>query len=100
MLAIAVGIMLLSSSPVHAQVDTGSILGTVTDASGAVIGGATVTLVNEGTAATLSTTVDSGRQLQVHPSPHRQLQDYGYLPGFPDHGTEEHCGQRGRERGG
>jgi hypothetical protein len=58
-LAIAVGIMLLSSSPVHAQVDTGTISGTVTDASGAVIGGATVTLTNEGTSATLSTTVGS-----------------------------------------
>ncbi len=58
-LAIAASIMLLSSSPVHAQVDTGSILGTVTDASGAVIGGATVTLTNEGTSASLSTTVGS-----------------------------------------
>ena len=58
-LAIAAGIMLLSSSPVHAQVDTGSITGTVTDASGAVIGGATVTLTNEGTSASLSTTVGS-----------------------------------------
>jgi Carboxypeptidase regulatory-like domain/TonB dependent receptor/TonB-dependent Receptor Plug Domain len=55
-LAIAIGLMLLSSSPVHAQVDTGTILGTVTDPSGAVLGGATVTLTNEGTGASLSTT--------------------------------------------
>ena len=56
-LAIAVGLVLLSSSPIHAQVDTGTILGTVTDPSGAVLGGATVTLTNEGTGASLSTTV-------------------------------------------
>jgi len=58
-LAIAATILLLSSSLVLAQVDTGSILGTVTDASGAVIGGGTVTLTNEGTSASLSTTVGS-----------------------------------------
>src|SRR6202035_2833651 len=58
-LAIAATILLLSSSLVLAQVDTGSILGTVTDASGAVIGGGTVTLTNEGTSATLSTAVGS-----------------------------------------
>ena len=51
--------MLLSSSPLHAQVDTGSIVGSVTDPSGAIVGGATVTLTNEGTNATLSVTVGS-----------------------------------------
>lgn len=39
----------------HAQVDTGSITGTVADSTGAVVGGAKVTLVNEGTDVTLST---------------------------------------------
>jgi hypothetical protein len=51
--ALAFGIV-LSVLPLQAQVDTGSITGTVTDASGAVVSGAKVTLVNEGTAATLS----------------------------------------------
>src|SRR5712692_8966188 len=55
-LAIAVSVMLFSAPLLHAQVDTGSISGTVTDASGAVIHDATVTLTNEGTNAKLTTT--------------------------------------------
>jgi len=57
-LAMAAGVVVLflSASALHAQVDTGAILGTVTDASGAQVRGATVTLTNEGTNATLSTT--------------------------------------------
>jgi len=37
---------LLLASPVFAQVDTGTIQGTVLDASGAVVPGATVNLIN------------------------------------------------------
>src|SRR6266403_1134175 len=46
---------LLSAQPLRAQVDAGTILGTVSDASGAPINGAKVTLTNEGTSASLST---------------------------------------------
>src|SRR5436309_1417555 len=48
-------VLFLSATPLYAQVDTGTILGTVTDASGASINGAKVTLTNEGTSAALST---------------------------------------------
>src|SRR5271157_3681918 len=58
-LLFAIASMLLCASALRAQVDAGSILGTVTDESGAVIAGATVTLTNEGTAASLSTTTGS-----------------------------------------
>ena len=52
-------LMFLAVTPLHAQVDTGTILGTVTDASGAAIRGANVTLTNEGTSASLATTTGS-----------------------------------------
>lgn len=48
-------VLLLSAQPLQAQVDTGTILGTISDASGAPINGAKVTLTNEGTGAALST---------------------------------------------
>src|SRR5437667_1912645 len=48
-------LLFLSAPPIHAHVDTGTILVTVTDASGAPINGAKVTLTNEGTSAALST---------------------------------------------
>ncbi len=55
-LVLAVVTLLFSASVLQAQVDTGSITGTVTDTSGAVVSGAKVTITNEGTGATLSTT--------------------------------------------
>jgi hypothetical protein len=58
-MATAAVVLFLSAPPLRAQVDSGAILGTVTDASGAEVRGATVTLTNEGTNATLSTTTGS-----------------------------------------
>lgn len=46
-----VGVLLLGATPLFAQVDSGAILGTVKDSSGATITGAAVELVNEGTDA-------------------------------------------------
>ena len=51
--------LILSILQLQAQVDTGSITGTVTDPSGAVVSGAKVTLTNVGTAASLTTTTGS-----------------------------------------
>jgi hypothetical protein len=59
--AVVVGAFLSNASPLHAQVDTGSISGTVTDSTGAIVKGATVKLLNEGTSAELTTTAgDAG----------------------------------------
>jgi len=57
----------LSVRSLQAQVDTGSITGTVTDPSGAVVSGAKVTLTNEGTAASLSTTTGAAGNYDFNP---------------------------------
>jgi len=49
------GLMLALTPATQAQIDTGSIVGQVVDASGAVVPGATVTVVQEGTGLTVST---------------------------------------------
>ncbi len=50
---------LLASSLASAQVDTGAILGTIEDPSGAVVPGAQVTIIDNGTGLTVSTTTSS-----------------------------------------
>jgi hypothetical protein len=61
MCALAIGVVFLQASLLHAQVDTASISGIVSDASGAVVKGASVKLLNEGTGAELTTTAgDAG----------------------------------------
>ena len=63
---LGLSILILTFAPaivqqVHAQVDTGAILGTVKDQTGAVVPAAKVTITNEGTGLTLSTlTRDDG----------------------------------------
>ncbi|HKW17022.1 MAG TPA: TonB-dependent receptor [Terriglobales bacterium] len=53
---LALSAVLFLSPATQAQVDTGSIVGTVTDPSGAVLNGAKVTLTNVGTGTQLATT--------------------------------------------
>jgi len=55
-LVLAIGVLLICASPARSQVDSGSILGTVNDQSGAVIAAAKVTLTSEATGVTLTTT--------------------------------------------
>jgi hypothetical protein len=60
-------VLLCSAAPSNAQVDAGSILGTVTDSSGAAVSGASVTLTNEGTGAELTITTGSDGQYKFTP---------------------------------
>jgi hypothetical protein len=57
--AFGFSLLFLTAIPSRAQVDTGSILGTVYDQSGAVIPGAKVTLTSEGTGVSLTTTTSA-----------------------------------------
>src|SRR5690348_12048220 len=54
-LTLCVVLLLCWITPLAAQVDTGSILGTIRDQSGGTISGAKVTLTNEGTGAAVDT---------------------------------------------
>src|SRR6516225_4065831 len=58
-LAFGFSLLFVLASPSRAQVDSGSILGTVYDQSGAVIPGAKVTLTSEGTGVSLTTTTNA-----------------------------------------
>ncbi|HEX4769801.1 MAG TPA: TonB-dependent receptor [Bryobacteraceae bacterium] len=60
-------VTLMSTSPALAQVDTGSILGTVKDTSGAIIPGAAVTLRSEDTGQTLNTTSNTSGEFIFSP---------------------------------
>ena len=66
-LCFAVVLVLLLGDPARAQIDTASIVGTVTDASGAVLAGAIVTATQEGTGAS-STTVTNAKGQYVFPN--------------------------------
>jgi hypothetical protein len=48
-------LLALTTPPARAQVDTGAILGTVRDQSGGVVGGAKITVTNEGTGVSVTT---------------------------------------------
>ncbi|MGH9742220.1 MAG: carboxypeptidase-like regulatory domain-containing protein, partial [Candidatus Acidiferrum sp.] len=60
-------LLMFCARPLCAQVDSGAILGTVADASGAAVVGANVTLTNSGTGAALSTTTGSDGSYKFSP---------------------------------
>jgi hypothetical protein len=60
-------LFLWSATPIRAQVDAGSISGTVTDASGGSINDVSVTLINQGTNAALTTTTSSDGSYKFSP---------------------------------
>jgi hypothetical protein len=60
-------VLLCSAAPLRAQVDAGAILGTVSDASGGAVRSATVTITNEGTNASLSTTTSADGAYKFSP---------------------------------
>src|SRR5690348_8789390 len=51
-----VSVVIAGGQQLFAQIDTGSVLGTISDASGAIIPNAKVSLTNEGTSLTVATT--------------------------------------------
>ena len=65
MLAAVVAMAVLSSTPLAAQQFFGSILGTVTDTSGAIIPGATITVSNKATGERHTVTSNSAGEYQV-----------------------------------
>jgi len=60
LMAVALLVVCFGSSTANAQVLYGSITGTVSDTTGAVIPGSSVTLTNQGTGATRGTTASDG----------------------------------------
>jgi hypothetical protein len=55
---LTLALMIVATAPAFAQFETGSLLGTITDDSGAVVDGATVTLSNVDTGVTQTRTTD------------------------------------------
>jgi hypothetical protein len=59
--------LVITLAPLCAQTTSGAIVGTVTDPSGAIIGGATVTITNMGTNISTKTTSDASGEYVVTP---------------------------------
>lgn len=75
-------LLLLSSSPAWAQLDTATAIGVVTDQQGAVLPGATVTARNTATGFTRSTTTDEQGQYRLAALPPGVYEITAELQGF------------------
>jgi len=72
----------LLTASLAAQAVTGTILGTVTDTSGAAVPGATVTLTNTGTGLTRSAVTDAAGEYTLPSLPTGKYKMSAELPGF------------------
>jgi hypothetical protein len=91
-LTVSVGAMLLSATPLPAQVDTGAILGTVSDVSKAIIRNASVTLTNEGTNASLTTTTGADGTYKFTPVRIGNYKGQRLVSRVPDnYPAQRHC---------
>ncbi len=72
MFALLICMSLLCAVGARAQ-ETGDIVGTVTDSTGAVVPNATVTLTNTGTNVSQTAQIRRRRQLSFHVAPSGQL---------------------------
>lgn len=63
--AASVAALLVAAPMLFAQIDSGSIVGRVTDPSGAAIAGAAITVTNAATGVTVSTKTNEGGQYQL-----------------------------------
>src|SRR5205809_8069095 len=76
---------LLASTAAFAQTPTGNILGSIKDAQGGVVPGATVTATNQGTQYTRSVVTDSAGEYALRLMPVGNYQVVVSLPGFKNY---------------
>ena len=65
---IFLSLLLVSSISLFGQTDTARLIGTITDASGAVVPGATVTVTNTGTGRAVTAQTSASGEYTVTPS--------------------------------
>ncbi len=85
--------MVLAANPLSAQIDTGGITGTVTDSSGAIVPGATITLTNDATGVILSTKSTSTGTYSltaIRPGTYTLRAEAAGFEAFVDKGLEVH----------
>ena len=100
-LAAALIVCALVASPALAQITTGTVAGTVKDAQGGVVPGATVVLISEtqGTKSAPAVTNDTGDYVFPNVTPDTYTVEVT-MQGFKTVDARSTCGQRRRPRGG